>query len=210
MFLIYFFVFSQNDKNDSDEACRVIEEDRLKQVSCITGICNYMQYYTTDASSEAGTKYPPEAPEFTPGFSGIRVTLSLVLFAMFQRLLFVLLFFFIWSLCCLSFFDLQILITPLLSSNSSYQHDTMDASSEAGTSYPSGAPVFIPSFQWGLCCLISSFLCSVLVINVCLFVRLPLVIVLSVRLLFRAYGYPFGIYCMIKIAYKITDNVLGQ
>jgi hypothetical protein len=47
-------------------------------------------------------------------------------------------------------------------------------------------------------------------IIVCPFVRLPLVIVLSVRLLFRAYGYPFGIYCMIKIAYKITDNILGQ
>jgi hypothetical protein len=33
--------------------------------------------------------------------------------------LFVLLFFFFWPLCCLSFFDLRIQITPLVSSNSS-------------------------------------------------------------------------------------------
>jgi len=31
---------------------------------------------------------------------------------MFCRLLFVLLYFFFWPLCCLSFFDLRILITP--------------------------------------------------------------------------------------------------
>jgi hypothetical protein len=37
---------------------------------------------------------------------------------MFSRSLFVLLFFFFWPLCCLSFFDLQILITRLVSSNS--------------------------------------------------------------------------------------------
>jgi hypothetical protein len=30
--------------------------------------------------------------------------------------------FFLWPLCCLSFFDLRILITPLVSSNSSCQH----------------------------------------------------------------------------------------
>jgi len=35
------------------------------------------------------------------------------------RSLFVLLSFLFWSLCCLSFFDLRILITPLVSSNSS-------------------------------------------------------------------------------------------
>jgi hypothetical protein len=39
---------------------------------------------------------------------------------MFCRSLFVLLSFFFWLLCCLSFFDLRILITPLVSSNSSY------------------------------------------------------------------------------------------
>jgi len=39
---------------------------------------------------------------------------------LFCRSLFVLLSFFSWSLCCLSFDDLQLLITSLLSSNSSY------------------------------------------------------------------------------------------
>ena len=36
------------------------------------------------------------------------------------RSFFVLLYFFCWPLCCLFFFDIQILITPLVSSNSSY------------------------------------------------------------------------------------------
>ena len=35
--------------------------------------------YTTGATSGAGTAYPSEAPEFTPVFSGVRVTRSLVL-----------------------------------------------------------------------------------------------------------------------------------
>jgi hypothetical protein len=40
---------------------------------------------------------------------------------MFCRSLFVLLYSFFWPLCCLFFFDLRILITPLVSSNSSYR-----------------------------------------------------------------------------------------
>ena len=39
---------------------------------------------------------------------------------MFCRLLFVLLHFVFWPLCCLFFFDIWILITPLVSSNNSY------------------------------------------------------------------------------------------
>ena len=38
---------------------------------------------------------------------------------MFCRSLFVLLYFFFWPLCCLFYFDMRILITPLVSSNSS-------------------------------------------------------------------------------------------
>jgi hypothetical protein len=38
---------------------------------------------------------------------------------MFCRSLFVLLYFFFWPLCCLFYFDIRILITPLVSSNSS-------------------------------------------------------------------------------------------
>ena len=50
--------------------------------------------------------------------------------------------------------------------------------------YPSGGPEFTPSFQWGLCCLVFSFLCSALQIVVCLFVLFLLAIVLSVLLRF--------------------------
>ena len=59
----------------------------------------------------------PEQLSSPPAFSGIRVTRSLVLCVCFvDRGLS----FFLWSLCCLSFFDLRILITLLVSSNSSY------------------------------------------------------------------------------------------
>jgi hypothetical protein len=53
--------------------------------------------------------------------SGVRVTRSLVLCVIFCRLLFVLLSFFFWPLRCLFFFYIRILITSLVSSNSS-QH----------------------------------------------------------------------------------------
>ena len=60
------------------------------------------------------TPYPSGASYFTSGFSGVRVTRSLVLCVCFvDRCLF------FWLLCCL-FFDIRILITPLVSSNSSY------------------------------------------------------------------------------------------
>jgi hypothetical protein len=42
---------------------------------------------------------------------------------MFCISLFVLLSFFFWPLCCLFFFDIRILITPLVSSNSSYRRE---------------------------------------------------------------------------------------
>jgi len=54
----------------------------------------------------------------SPVCSGVRVTRSLVLCVCF-RSLFVLLSFFFLPLCCLSVFDLRILITPLISLNSS-------------------------------------------------------------------------------------------
>ena len=54
-----------------------------------------------------------------PLFSGIHVTRSLVFCVMFCGSLFVLLSFFFWPFCDLSFLDLQIQITPLLSSSSS-------------------------------------------------------------------------------------------
>ena len=60
---------------------------------------------------------------FTPVISEVRVIRSLVLCVMFCRSLFVLLYFFIWPLCCLFFFDIRILITPLVSSNSSHMDE---------------------------------------------------------------------------------------
>ena len=51
--------------------------------------------------------------------SSPRVTRPLVLCVMFCRSLFVHLSFFFWPLCCLFFFESRILITPLVSSNSS-------------------------------------------------------------------------------------------
>jgi len=72
---------------------------------------------TTGVISGEGTAYPLGALVFTSGFSGVRVTRSLVLCVCFvDRCLF----FSFWPLCCLFFFDLRILITSLVSSNSSY------------------------------------------------------------------------------------------
>jgi hypothetical protein len=59
----------------------------------------------------------PENLSSPPVLSGIRVTRSLVLCVCFiDRCLS----FFFWSLCCLFFFDIRILIAPLISSNSFY------------------------------------------------------------------------------------------
>ena len=48
--------------------------------------------------------YPSGAPEFTPVISGFRVARSSDFCVMFCRSLFVLLFLFFWSLCCLFYF----------------------------------------------------------------------------------------------------------
>jgi hypothetical protein len=60
----------------------------------------------------------PEYPSSLSVFSGVRVIRYLVLYVCFvDRCLY----FFFWSLCCLFFFDIRILLTPLVSSSSSYQ-----------------------------------------------------------------------------------------
>ena len=53
-------------------------------------------------------------------FSGVRITRSLVLCVYFVDRCLSFCFFFFWPLCCLLFFDLRIMITPLVSSKSSY------------------------------------------------------------------------------------------
>ena len=59
----------------------------------------------------------PEHLSPTPVFSGVRVARSFVFDAVFSRSLFV-----VYLLCCLFVLDLRILITSLVSSNSSYIH----------------------------------------------------------------------------------------
>jgi hypothetical protein len=54
-------------------------------------------------------------PEHTSYWIGVRIGRSLVLCAMFCRWLLVLLSIYFWSLYCLPFFDLRLLITPLVS-----------------------------------------------------------------------------------------------
>ena len=69
----------------------------------------------TAATSGAETAYHSGTPEFTPVLSRVhvtRVTLVLCVYCVDRCLSF-----FFWPLCCLSFFDLRILITPLVSSN---------------------------------------------------------------------------------------------
>ena len=81
--------------------------------------CNYI--YMTGAISGAGTAYTSDHLSSTPVFSGVCVTQSIVLCVCFvdRCLSFWRFSFFFWSLCCL-FFNLWILYTPLVSSNSSY------------------------------------------------------------------------------------------
>ena len=55
----------------------------------------------------------PEHLSAPPDFSGVRVNLIVSFMCMFCRSLFVLLSFFFSPLCCLFFFDIQILITSL-------------------------------------------------------------------------------------------------
>ena len=80
-----------------------------------------IQINTTGVPSGAGTVYPSGAPEFTPGLQWGSCFSIFSFMCMYCRSLFVLLSFFFWPLWCLFFFDIRILITPLVSSNSSYR-----------------------------------------------------------------------------------------
>jgi hypothetical protein len=61
----------------------------------------------------------PEHLSSPPVFSGVRVTRSLVLYVCFVDSCLSFSTFFFWPLCCLFFFDIRIMIAPLVSSNSS-------------------------------------------------------------------------------------------
>ena len=84
-------------------------------VSVIECVVNKIN--TAGVTSRAGTAYPSGGPAFTPGFSRVRVTRSLVLYVCFVDRSFS---FYTFSFTHLFFFDIQILIDcPLVSSNSS-------------------------------------------------------------------------------------------
>ena len=87
-------------------------------------VCN--QINATGVTSGTGTVYPSGAPEVTPGFQWGSCYSIFSFICMFCRSQFVLLYFFFWPLCCLFFFDIRILIAPLVSSNSSFLHVTKD------------------------------------------------------------------------------------
>ena len=73
----------------------------------------------TRLSTSLDVVYPSGAPEFTPGFQWGSCYSIFSFMYMFCRSLIVILYFFFWPLCCLFFFDIRILITLLVSSNSS-------------------------------------------------------------------------------------------
>jgi hypothetical protein len=74
----------------------------------------------TGATSGTGTAYLPEQLCSLPIFSGFRVTRSLATFVCFVDGCFCSFVVFHSALCCLFFFDIRVLITPLVSSNSSW------------------------------------------------------------------------------------------
>jgi hypothetical protein len=69
---------------------------------------------------------------------------------MFCRSLFVLMYFFFWPLCCWFFFDLRILITFLVSSNSSFEnHMIEEISWNFDVTVNSYNNLYL--FQWNIC-----------------------------------------------------------
>ena len=80
---------------------------------------NYAMYFSVTRRVPLVEQELLTIPEHlsSPFFSGVHVTRSIVFCVMFCRSLFVLLSFFFFSLCCL-FFDLRIMIIPLVSSKS--------------------------------------------------------------------------------------------
>ena len=109
----------------------------------------------TGATSGTRTAYPSGAPDFSPDFCwGSSYSIFSFMY-MLCGSLFVLLYFFFWPLCCLFFFDLRILITPLVYFN----HCVVCSSSIYGFWLPPfdifqlffGIFVFLLSFHYFYC-----------------------------------------------------------
>ena len=69
---------------------------------------------TTGATCGVGTAYLSGVPEFTSGFSVVRLAQSLVFCVLFCRFFCVFLSFILLPLYCLSLFDFRLLITPVV------------------------------------------------------------------------------------------------
>ena len=80
-------------------------------------VCN--QINTMGVTSGAGTDYPSKVPGFTPVLVGF-VLFDDQIYMYVLQIVVCTLYFFFWPLCCLFFFDIRILITPLVSLNLSY------------------------------------------------------------------------------------------
>ena len=121
-------------------------------------IMRYFPTFRTDATIGAGSAYPSGAHQCTPGFQWGSCYSIFSFMCMFCRLLFVLLSFFFQPLCCLSFFDLRILIISLVSSNSSY-HWVCNKSYTTGVNIGTGTAYIIefnPDFSCGSFCSVCS------------------------------------------------------
>jgi len=103
--------------------------------SLITGFISRVTRRVPLAENELPTL--PEHLGLLQALIGVRGARSIVICVLFCRSFFVLLPVFFWPLCCLSFFDLRILITPLLSSTSSFLLGTFSKIRKSFTSHPS-------------------------------------------------------------------------
>ena len=82
----------------------------------------------------------PEHLPLPPVFSGVRVARSLVFCMVFCVSLFIILLFLLWPLRCLSFSDLRLMITPLVSSHFSYRY--INITQKCGRKRTTGSTTF--------------------------------------------------------------------
>ena len=99
--------------------CYIQKEHCQLYTKSFIKICSTMVTILDFFTNGEGTSYPSRAPQITPGFQWGLCYSIFSFICMLCRWLFVFLYLFFWPLCCLLFFDIQILITPLVSSNSS-------------------------------------------------------------------------------------------
>jgi hypothetical protein len=109
------FVYYQKNNQDDLQYQICFFLSHVKQIKCSHNFGAYFVTRLTRQVSFVEQELPtlPEHLSSPPVFSGGSCYLIFSFICMFCRSLFVLLHFFFWLLCCLSFFDIQILITSL-------------------------------------------------------------------------------------------------